>query len=279
MAPNVNSALSEFMRDFVNLDRQQTADARNSRDWLLEKIANFAADDSAFPKPYHAKDIFFGSFHRRTKKRPLDDIDLISALTAEGSTYTTYSDHIRLNVHADSQRLLGLCHDDGASLNSKRVLNKFVDSLKGVAQYRRAEIGRDGEAAVISPVSYEWSFDVVPAFFTTPEADGRTFYLIPDGKGHWKKTDPRFDQQRIETATQTHGDMVLRCIRLMKYWNNRRTVPTVGSYALESMILTHYLQQAERATEWIVIELMKVLNTVASAILLRFPTRRIFKET
>jgi hypothetical protein len=271
MATDINIALAEFMRDTVNLERDQTKWARESRDWLLGRISNFAVEDDKFPNPYKEKDILLGSFHRRTKTRPLDDIDLITALTAEGSTYATYPDRICLNVHSESKRLLGLCHEGTVQLNSKRVLNKLVDSLKNVAQYRRADIGRNGEAAVVSLVTYDWSFDVVPAFFTVPEADGRTYYLIPDGAGHWKKTDPRIDEQRIAKVSQTHGDIVLSCIRLLKYWNKRRTVPTVRSYVLESMIISYYERPTTKSSQFVDIELRTALDSLAISILSPVP--------
>jgi hypothetical protein len=59
---------------------------------------------------------------------------------------------------------------------------------------------------------------------------------------------------------------VLPCIRLLKYWNKRRTVPTVQSYTLESMILSHYENQTEKASELIDVEFARVLNTLTSAI-------------
>ncbi len=38
--------------------------------------------------------IAFGSFARRTKIRPLDDIDLMFGLTGQGATYTILSDRV-----------------------------------------------------------------------------------------------------------------------------------------------------------------------------------------
>jgi hypothetical protein len=263
VATNINNALDEFVRHCVNLDPEETKSARASRDWLLAQIRGFPTADDSFPRAYQEVDILLGSFHRRTKVRPLDDVDLITGLHAEGATYTTYPDHIRLNVPEGSPRLLALCHDGSNVLNSKRVLNRFVSALSGVPQYRRADIGRDGEAAVVELVSYGWSFDVVPAFFTKPEADGRTYYLIPDGNGHWKKTDPRMDDQRLSAVLAQHGEIVLPTIRLLKYWNKRRTVPTVRSYVLESMILNHYEQAPVSTHKYIDLEFRNALATLA----------------
>lgn len=268
---NINVAIQEFMRDQVNLDPTQTGLARTSRNWLIDQIRSFPQKDDTFPRPYQEVDVLLGSFHRRTKVRPLDDVDLIFGLSAEGSTYGTSGSQIVLYAHQESRRLLSLCHDGTQQVNSRKILNRFVMALSNVPQYRRAEIGRDGEAAVVSLSSYTWSFDVVPAFFTKPESDGRQYYLIPDGQGHWKRTDPRIDDLRIATQDRRHGGVVLPCIRLLKYWNKRRTVPTVRSYAFESIILSHYESLASAATTYIDLECRNVLNTLASSIYLPIP--------
>lgn len=55
-----------------------TDDARASRDWLIGKMNDFE-NDEVFPVSYPGSHIAFGSFARRTKISPLDDIDLIFA--------------------------------------------------------------------------------------------------------------------------------------------------------------------------------------------------------
>lgn len=74
MVRTVNEAFNVFVIDYVNLDSDETKLARNSRDWLLSQIYSFPYKDDKFPRLYSQKDIFFGSFARRTKKRELDDI-------------------------------------------------------------------------------------------------------------------------------------------------------------------------------------------------------------
>ncbi len=54
---------------------------------------DFEKDDK-FPVSFPAIHIAFGSFARRTKIRPLDDIDLMFGLTGQGATYTILSDRI-----------------------------------------------------------------------------------------------------------------------------------------------------------------------------------------
>lgn len=42
------------------------------------------------------------------------------------------------------------------------------------------------------------------------ELDGRDYYLIPNGDGHWEKTDPRKDR---DTVTETNQGM------MVGFWN------------------------------------------------------------
>src|SRR5437870_154396 len=111
MPTTVNTAFAEFMTNTVNLDSDETETARASRDWLSGQLRGLHQTYADFPRPYEEKDVYFGSFHRRTKIRPLDDIDLMSCLSAEGSTYATYGSEIRIHVRPDAERLLALGHD------------------------------------------------------------------------------------------------------------------------------------------------------------------------
>ncbi len=214
---------------------------------------------------YNDIDIYFGSFSRRTKIRELDDIDVMIGLSAQGSSYVDSFGKIELTVPDTAEDLFSLCHDNTYKLNSRKVINKFVSHLKDISQYENAEINRREEAATLKLKSYAWNFDIVPCFFTKPEFDGRTYYLIPDGAGNWKKTDPRIDGQRISSINQTLDGNVLNVIRVMKYWNRRPTMPAMGSYSLECLILDYYASR-NSCSKYIDIEVTDMLGHLTSAI-------------
>src|SRR5690349_10837630 len=94
MGRTVIAAFNDFQKNIVNLDSGITSIARRSRDWLLEQISEFPNRDSTFPKLYEEKNIFFGSFARRTKIRELDDIDLMVVLSAEEGYYSDHGSYI-----------------------------------------------------------------------------------------------------------------------------------------------------------------------------------------
>lgn len=266
MAKTVNAAFDYFMANYVNLDKEEVSSAKSSRSWLVDQIQGFDGNVSEFPVLYSDMDIFFGSFERKTKKRELDDIDMIITLSAQGSSYLELSDKVEITVSESATHLKKYLHDYTNKINSKKIINKFISALSNVPQYEKSDIHRTQEAAVLNLKSYPWSFDIVPAFFTKPELSGKTFYLIPDGQGHWKKTDPRIDRARVTTTNQKHSGNVLNVVRIMKYWNKRPTMPSMGSYLLENMILDYYDRKVETASSYVDVEAANMFWHIHTAV-------------
>ncbi|HDR8306611.1 TPA: hypothetical protein QC153_006115 [Bacillus cereus] len=241
MTKNIFTSISDFSKNCVDLDSTKLGTARSSRNWLVGQIENFENSDEYFPGIYTKENnVQMGSFARRTKIRPLDDIDFIIVFTGDGSTYATnFNDEITISVPETATKLRRLTNDD-YTLNSIKLLNKLKSSLQNVPQYSEADIKRNQEATTLKLTSYDWNFDIVPAFITAPDSSQRTYYLIPDGNGKWKKTDPRIDAKRATEINQRRGGKVLRIIRLIKYWQKRPVVPSIGSYLLENLVLNYF---------------------------------------
>lgn len=262
MATTVVEAFKKFLNETVNLDKEETKKARASRNWLVEQIICFADEDASFPDIYIEKNIFYGSFSKNTKKRPLDDIDIMICLKANGCTYLEYSGRVDLTVPSTKTPFHNYVNDYTNIVNSRKVVNAFVSKLLDVSQYKNAEIKRNMEAATLSLQSYDWVYDIVPCFFTTAEWDGRNYYLIPDGKGNWKKTDPRIDQTRTSSINNFHAGHILDVMRTVKYWNKRPTMPTMRTYLLENMLLDYYGTESSVASPYVDIELVKVFDQI-----------------
>jgi len=265
MPQTVNAAFAAFLADTVNLDPDRTESARSSRDWLYGQIASFATD-TTFPRLWREFNISYGSFARKTKIRPLDDIDMMIGLHAQGASYFDSGfGPITLTVASDSN-LTAFCDDNSYNLNSIKVINKFIKKCEGVPQYSKAEVKRNGSAAVLNLKSYDWSFDIVPCFMTVVESNGRNYYLIPDGSGNWKKTDPRIDRQRVKDINSERDGNVLNALRIIKYWNRRPTMPSMSSYLLETMILDYYAGYTVSATQYVDLEIPNLLAYISSAV-------------
>ncbi|MCK6380306.1 MAG: hypothetical protein L6Q54_03525 [Leptospiraceae bacterium] len=225
MAKTVNEAFNKFNTDTVNLDPDRTKVARSSRDWLIGQLISLPEKAEDFPKLYENMHIKFGSFARNTKIRPLDD----------------------------------LCNDDG-TLNSIKLVNKIVSSLNKIEQYKSADKHRKQEAATLNLNSYEWVFDIVPAFYTDTK-----YYIIPDGQGGWKATDPNIDQDRVSTINKKYDGKVLQLIRTLKFWNNRASMTTIPSYLFENLVL-NFTESKDTLNDYIDINLINFWYYLKTAI-------------
>lgn len=237
MPYTANACFKRFRDDAVDLERSRVERARASRDFLAAQIKLLEDPTRGIPKLDGAY-VSFGSFARRTKIRPLDDIDMLQPLDPAGTSNATWEDaggyQARLKVPADSP--LRQFADVDGYVNSTRVLNRIRASLQSVSQYKSAEIKKTGEAVVVNLTSYEWVFDLVPGIRITlgGQAAG---YIIPNGKGEWKRTNPKIDQDRVTEQNQRHGGMLVPVVRVLKFWNRRTHKPVLPSYYFEVLVL------------------------------------------
>lgn len=265
MAQTVEKAFEEFRKNYVDLDKNIVKAARDSRDNLLYNIKEFDNKDNFFDLCQDF-DLHFGSFSRKTKCRELDDIDLMIGIAASNATYNNYDswENVRITSGKVNPAQIECTNPDG-TLNSKLVLNRFKKELEKLREYSRSEIKRDHEAINLNLISKDWAFDIVPCFHTVAEHDGRSYYLIPNGKGNWKKTDPTIEQERVNALTKKHSGKVRETIRLIKYWNKYGQMPTMTSYLLETMILD-YFDKNNDTSDWIDVRFKDVLAYISQNI-------------
>jgi len=260
MAKTVNTAFTEFNKKSVNLDLERVKIARASRDWLFTQL-NKLDGDSNLEVPYKYAEMHckFGSFARNTKIKELDDIDLMFCLTADGAVYYKNESNYAIHTPNAGQKLKNLSQDN--VLNSIKVVNKIKSSLATIEQYKSADLHSRGEAATLSLLSYEWVFDIVPCFYTDTE-----LYLIPDGAGNWKPTDPRIDQKKVVDLNKVHSGRLLQLIRTLKFWNRHHSSYTVSSYLFECIVL-NYAQTRTELSKWIDYDVRDFFEYYSTAIL------------
>lgn len=235
----LKQAQNKFMNEIINLDAMKASKARTSRDYLKDMIKKVSIVEEDVPNLYPEYHIDFGSFSRNTKIRPLDDIDMMFCFKGEGSHYNMLDDKsYEIVVPAESKTLSKLCGEN-SRLNSRKVIEKIKGKLLNIPNYNRADIKRNQEAITLKLNSYEWNFDIVPCFICTENGDSEAFYLIPDGNGNWKKTDPRKDRERIRELNNYNLGNVYQLVRLAKYWNNYKKFQSISSYLLENLVLEY----------------------------------------
>ena len=238
MAYTTKDTFTLFRSREVDLTADITKTARTSRDFLLRQIEGTAKDNASFPTLYGGY-VSFGSFARSTKTQPLDDIDLLLPLNGRGteanqSKGDTYTFWLKIT---DRAAPLAAFPDDYGYVNSTKVINGIKSGLSDVRKYKKADIKKNMEAVTLSLPSYEWVFDIVPA---VPIGDGSgaiAYYLIPNGTGDWKRTDPRIDDTNCTRVDARHNKLFRATVRALKYWNKRPVAPALPSYYWETLAL------------------------------------------
>lgn len=242
MPYTVPTAFTNYRSQIVDLDAEQVKTARKSRDYLKEQLKSIAKSVPNFPQT-QGETIDFGSFSRKTKVRELDDIDFLFLVSAGTGSKALQIEFNRYNVTIPDKTCPTWIYtnDDDLTLNSRKILTKIRNSLDGVHNYQKAEIKYTGEAVVLELKSYPWRFDIVPAVPVSDGNGGRSYYLIPDGQGTWKRTDPRRDKTNITTANTYHNGNLIPVIRIIKYWNAKYyDVPKISSYFLETLLINGF---------------------------------------
>jgi hypothetical protein len=79
MPYTVWGAFDTFRKNTVDLVADEVSRALVSRDYLIDQIKTLARTDATFPRT-SGDAIPYGSFARKTKIRPLDDIDLLTCI-------------------------------------------------------------------------------------------------------------------------------------------------------------------------------------------------------
>lgn len=261
MPYSVSACFDKFRKEVVDLDSGQVSLARSSRDFVLSNITRLSSEGE-LPNVPAEYCLNFGSFARRTKVRPLDDIDMMICYDGSCGVYDTIKKNELYHIRFTDYHPFfdDLRNDDGRTLNSRKVINQLIGALSGVEKYSKAEMHRRGEAATLQLSSYPWNFDIVPCFYTAQQ-----FYLIPDGQGNWKNTDPRIDRNRVTICDQRHSGLLTPLIRLMKYWKVLKWGDAVSSYMFEQMVLDYLEGLAIFPTSWQV-RVLNVLGYLRSAI-------------
>lgn len=238
MPYTVWGAFDKFRKDNVDIDSDVSKKAKSSRDYLFDQLKALARDDSYFPK-LTGSYLPYGSFARKTKICPLDDIDFLLLLNGQdtevqASQNQPYTYWLKIK---STTAPLALFPDDCNYVNSTKVLNKIKSSLASVSNYRRAEIKKDMHAVTLDLISYDWAFDIVPAVPIYDLFGKIVYYLIPNGTGDWIRTDPRIDSTNVTGVNSWHDGEFLPVMRLLKYWNRRTHKPRLSSYYFENLAL------------------------------------------
>jgi len=251
----ITEAFRTFRAAVVDLSEEQNKDAELSSFSITRRLKELAEDESGFPR-LKGEAINFGSFARKTKCRPLDDIDLLIVLDgAQAKVETIRYDRYGYELRATAGPLLPFADTLDDKVSSYKILDSIRDHLKDLRDLKTDSVDRRLQAVRLQLDFLDWNFDLVPAI-PVYTAGALESYLIPNGNGDWWKTDPRLDHQLLEKAVGRHGKLILGLVRMVKYWN-RSTSPRLGSYHLETLVVA---AMTDEGSMWIsdLPELLKI---------------------
>lgn len=193
-----------------------------AKDVLINNIKSYSSDGD-FPQLIETRII--GSYKRKTKINPLNDVDIV--LTFGKGYYKGNNWHI---IDDCSYSFSSIDYDDEQNVSSVRLLNKLKEKLS--ATYSRSEIRRNNEVVNVYLSSYDVGFDLIPAFYYR-DVD---YFLIPKGSNStkWKKTNPIKDELILDEINNKNGNKIKDVIRIAKHFFSYKKIPSLRSYHLES---------------------------------------------
>jgi hypothetical protein len=207
-----------------------TKEEINTVDGAMVNLINtikVKANDNKIPKPISY--FMFGSIARKTKIKPLDDVDIMYVVgtaikQGESENHTLSECSIKFGEEK--------CEPNTNNISSLILLNDIKAAIK--ESYSKSEVRRNQEVVNVYLASYGVGFDIVPAFIIT----NMDYYLIPRGHGfhNWKKTNPAKGMELFNRVNNRHKYLVRDTLKIIKYWFQKKNIVTPGSYHLECVL-------------------------------------------
>lgn len=250
----VNGAFGQLLDSSINISDGIRSTASNSHNHLRDFLNDECNRDATFPRILSINDDDFlgGSFARHTKIWPLDDIDIYLPLDGFSLIYQQNGYRLPYTVVSDgvlsSNPLLGNRWMIGSYISSSKLLTEFASVLK--RHYPDTKVKPDGQSVVIRMTQGETSdgeglgYDIVPCFSMQPDNKMEShFYLMPDGRDGWMRTNPRIDTEIAEKLHSANNKTYKKVVKIIKYWNKERFRGILPSYYIELSIAKIYLQK------------------------------------
>ncbi len=157
-------------------------------------------------------DFLSGSYGRRTKTKPLKDVDIFCILHEDEDKYLSKPPAELLEAF---RKVLAKAYGETCVSTGRRSIRVSF----GIKE-------TEAEGKVMS-------IDVVPAF-----PNGKA-YQIPDPRSSpgWTKTDPEIHAEKATAANKAFNEEWVPVVKMLKKWNNVHDKPIKPSFLVEVMAL------------------------------------------
>jgi predicted nucleotidyltransferase len=192
---------------------------------LLARIEPTARDEEKF------------NSHKHTVSRRIEATFAISRVQLIGS----YARGSAISGSSDVDLLAILRKEEIIWGNQRKLSNTVLNNMREQLQdrYNRTEVGRDGQAVVVSFDDGEYPVDVVPSAWVRaePRLHNYPVFIIPDGAGDWIETSPEAHNRYIANEDEKSGGKLKYVAKLFKFWRACRTpnVP-LNSFHVELLL-------------------------------------------
>jgi hypothetical protein len=249
----IDSAFDTLLDKEVNISKALRTKASESQNHLRDFLCSEASRDTTFPTILSNADADFlgGSFARHTKNWPLDDIDIYLPLDGWNLFYLSAGRRLPYVVRSDGPRsfnpLLLSRWMDGIYVSSSKIVSEFTRALR---RHYPAEtkVSPNGTSVTVRLTHGETQdadglgYDVVPCFSLKPDDPNELdFYLMPDGRGGWMKTNPKLDTEISDILQKFNKKFYRKVVKLIKYWNHVQLDAAFSSYYIEFAICQIFL--------------------------------------
>lgn len=246
-----SSFLEEVLATRINIAEVLHSSAIDTQNSLHRLLAEEAQRDPGFPRLLVAADQAFigGSFGRRTKICPLDDVDIYIPLDGAGLLYNSrgvqscalLSDNATFGNPLSTSAWMATA---GEHLSSEAILAAFANVL-GRRYPDIKRVRKVGEALRIpTALGDDLGFDVVPCFVLDyPDSRQLRVYLIPDGNNGWFRTNPRYDVALTDALSQRTNKNFRKAVKILKFWNSSIFSNKLSSYYIELALQKAVLEQ------------------------------------
>lgn len=248
----VTRSLERLIEQKISIPKGARERASESQNHIREFLRAEARRDASFPPILTNVDSDFlgGSFARHTKIWPLDDIDIYFPLDGTNLYYVSPAGaRLPYTVLSDEwqfgNRLLLPRWTYGTYVSSAKLVTEFAKVLQ--RHNPRTQVSLNGESVSIRMTLGETEeadglgYDIVPCFSMKPDNKNEfEFYLIPDGRNAWIRTNPRLDADLSEILQRFHNGLYRKVVKLIKYWNADRLNGAFSSYYIELTLLRSF---------------------------------------